>query len=198
MNRVAFDTDFLSLLLHPQAKPPTDAATGKPVIRCPGRIKYLVETLEAGQSRIIIPTPVLAEFLVLAGEAASDYLTEITSHAVFQVAPFDEMAAIESAAMARRAIEAGDKRAGVTAPWQQIKIDRQILAIARTQRCGSLYSSDETISALAKALSYPVIGVSALPIPPPEDRPLPFPKQPSSPGAISGDESVPNEPPHPS
>src|SRR6266446_3919177 len=99
---VAFDTSFLSLLLYPDAKPPLDPSTNKPVERAKERIEHLVESLEKAKEKIIIPTPALSEFLVLAAEAGPDYLAEINISSVFEVADFDTRAAVELAASIKR------------------------------------------------------------------------------------------------
>lgn len=79
---VAFDNSVLCLLLHPGVDIPNDPATGNPVSRAQDRIAYLVEQLRESRSRILIPTPVLAEFLTF---ASADYLEEINSSAHFQI-----------------------------------------------------------------------------------------------------------------
>jgi hypothetical protein len=71
---VATDNSILTLLLHPKARPPMDPATKKPIERLPDRIEKLIEDLEADHERIIIPTPTLSEFLILAGNEASKLL----------------------------------------------------------------------------------------------------------------------------
>src|SRR5579863_485673 len=126
---VAIDSNFLSLLLHPKARAPIDPGTKNPIHRLSDRIEKLIEDWENDQERIIIPTPVLSEFLVLAGSEASAYLDEINVRRMFLVKPFDAMAAIELAAVEVEDRQAGDKRAGVSAPWQKVRFDRQIVAI---------------------------------------------------------------------
>ena len=70
---VLFDATMLSLLFHPGAKAPTDA-DGKLIPRARERVEHLVETLEKSKTKIIIPTPALAELLVLAGAAGPKYI----------------------------------------------------------------------------------------------------------------------------
>ena len=157
---VAFDSVVLGAYLHP------DAAYPKPVDRVPERLKHLVETLEAGHARIIIPTPALSEFLVLAADDAAAYLAELTNSAVFAIEPFDLKAAIEAAESQRRALDTGDKKSGATGTWQKVKVDRQIVAIAKVHGVDELYSDDDDVRRLAKSDSVPVKGVADLPLPP--------------------------------
>ncbi len=99
-----FDTMMLVYLLEPDAKVPLDPATGSPVTDAKARIDLLVETLEARREIIVIPTPVLSEVLVHAGEAVPEYLEILNNTRCFRVESFDQRAAVEPAAMTRDAI----------------------------------------------------------------------------------------------
>jgi predicted nucleic acid-binding protein len=162
---VACDTTFLSLILKPDAKPPLDAATEKPVERVGDRIEKLIEDLQEANERLIIPTPVLAEFLVLADKSGPQYLDTIAGEQVFSVRPFDEKAAIEFAAMELGAKKLGDKRGGSKDSWARVKFDRQIVAIAKANGASRIYSDDEDVRRFAQAVDIEVIGISGLPLP---------------------------------
>jgi hypothetical protein len=123
---VVFDTTTALLALRPGVNPPLDPATGAPVQHAEARISLLVETLAKAHTRIVIPTPVMSELLVHAGAATAELVTRLTRSATFRVMPFDTRAAIELALMTRNAIDDGDKRGGIDAPWNKIKFDRQI------------------------------------------------------------------------
>jgi predicted nucleic acid-binding protein len=163
---VVFDASVLLLLLDPDAKPPNDPATGQPVEHAKARIEYLIATLEPQRTKVIIPTPVLSEVLVRAGDAAPAYLEELNRSARFRIASFDIRAAVELAALTREALEGGDKREGATAPWQKVKVDRQIVAIARTEEAATIYSDDDDVQRFAKRAGIEVIGIAQLPLPP--------------------------------
>jgi hypothetical protein len=156
---VLWDTTILSLALHPDAKYErvTDPAD---------RVKFMLEGLQQRKEGIIIPTPVLAEFLVLTADDAPKYLTEIKETSVFRIQAFDERAAIELADMELKARASGSKRGSATGEWQKIKIDRQIVAIGRVLRVSAIYSTDPDISALATDTNIRVISVENLPLPP--------------------------------
>lgn len=162
---VVFDTSFLSLLLHPDAKPPLDPSTDKPVERAKERIEHLVESLEKAKEKVVIPTPALSEFLVLAAEAGPDYLAEISTSSVFEVADFDTRAAVELAASIRQAKAQGSKKRGSTASWSKIKFDEQIVAIAKVRGADVLYSDDEDLKKCAQRVGIKAVGVSELPKP---------------------------------
>lgn len=93
-------------------------------------------------------------------------MEEINRLAVFRIEPFDTLAAIELAAMTRTALASGDKKGGVDAPWQKVKFDRQIVAIARVTRATAIYSDDKGVIAAAKMLGINTIGLAELPLPP--------------------------------
>lgn len=95
---VVFDTSVLLLLLDPDAGVPLDL-NGDPVTGPKERIEYLVQGLSEAKTAIIIPTPTLSEALVVAGDAADDYLTEIEHSYRFSIEAFDTRAAIEVAVM---------------------------------------------------------------------------------------------------
>src|ERR1017187_6288465 len=138
---VGIDETTLSLILHPKARPPQDPATKKPVDRVEDRIEKLLEDLDADNERIVLPTPALCEFLVLAGKDGPAYLDKIRTMKTFLVKPFDEMAAIELAAIEYEARGKGSKRGGIIAPWTKVKFDRQIARGTRTSDLHNQFGS---------------------------------------------------------
>ena len=145
---VVFDTSILLLLLYPDAKPPLDPVTGTVVEKAADRIKHLVDVLSNAKDKIIIPTPVLSELLVHAGDATNHYLDVLNSQAVFRIAPFDQKAAIEAAIATGDAISRGGIRIDATDPNAtrgKVKFDRQIVAIARTEGATAVYSDDDDV-----------------------------------------------------
>jgi len=70
---VVFDNSIFCLALHPEAKPRSAAD------RVQDRIRYLLEQLRDNKEIVIIPAPVLSEFLVFAGKAAPEYLLKISA-----------------------------------------------------------------------------------------------------------------------
>ncbi len=113
---VVFDSSVLLLVLDPDAKAPTDPATGQFVDKATERIDYLIETLNADGEKIIIPTPVLSEVLVHAGAALQPYLETLNGQAAFRIVPFDQKAAIEAALAMSDAIRRGGHRIDAANP----------------------------------------------------------------------------------
>ncbi len=162
---VLFDATILLLLLDPTLPAPTDAATGKEVTDVGRRINHLVSSLQKDRTKIIIPTPALAEVLTQAERAGADYFTKLHRSAAFRFEPFETRAAIELARMTALAIAGGDKREGLSASWNKVKFDRQIVAIAKVTRVSTVYSDDENLGKLAKAQGLGVTTIGELPLP---------------------------------
>jgi predicted nucleic acid-binding protein len=170
---VSMDTGYLGLLIHPAAKPPIDPATKKPLVRAKDRIEKLVDDLNAASDRVVIPTPVLCEFLVLAENDGQQYLAELFNQPGFYIRPFDQLAAIELAAMELLARGKGGKRipAAASTPWQKVKFDRQIVAISKVHQVHTIYSDDNDVRVLAENIGIKVVPSWELPLPP-SDAPL--------------------------
>lgn len=162
---VGVDSTILSLILHPRARPPIDPSTRKPVERMVDRVEQLLEDLDAEGERLIIPTPVLAEFLVLAGRDGPKYLDEISSRKTFLVRPFDEMAAVELAAQEHEDRSKGDRKGGSSAVWQKVKIDRQIVITVKVNGAKRIYTDDTDMRKQAIKLGMEVISSWELPLP---------------------------------
>ena len=156
---VALDASVLIFFFEKDANAPINPATGEPLERCYDRVNHLISELAANSAKIIIPTPALAEVLVMAGDAGPQWLNEIGKSKHFVVAGFDVLAAVEHAArMADRPkpIQQGKRKA---------KFDDQIIAIARVAGAEVIYSSDEGIRADAGP-GIKVVGVLDLELPP--------------------------------
>ena len=160
-----FDSTTLLYLLDPNAKPPTDAATGQPVRRAMERVDLLLETFKKRGETVLIPTPVLCEVLVGARDAGPRYLKILSNTSRFRIAPFDEVAAVELAEMTRKAPTGEGLRAGANITRARLKFDRQILAIALVQNEKHIYTDDRNMGATAKAAGFTVTETRDLPLP---------------------------------
>ena len=153
---VVLDSSVLLLVLDPTARPPIDPATGQPLDKASQRIEYLIENLTADKEQIVIPTPVLSEVLVHAGDAMTPYLDALNGQAAFRIAPFDQKAAIEAALATSDAIKT------------KIMFDRQIVAIAKAEGAHAVYSDDADIHRFARRAGLDAYRTADLD-PPPED-----------------------------
>lgn len=114
------------------------------------RLDQLLLEAHRDKRRIIIPTPAMAEFLVRAEDASTAAFAALEKKAAVYVAPFDRMAAFECALLDAAALNRGDKRDGSTEPYQKIKIDRQIIAIAKVHAVGLVITEDEGVRKIAQ------------------------------------------------
>lgn len=165
--RVVFDAGILILLLQDGVDAPVDPETKQPITRPKDRVDYLQERLSEEKSKVLIPTPALSEFLVNAGSALEKYVDHISNEALFAVVPFSEMAAIEAAVATyhakqhRKTLDDAEKAA-----WQRVKIDIQILAIAKVSNADVIYTTDKGVITQAEMMTVPAIHLADLPLPP--------------------------------
>jgi predicted nucleic acid-binding protein len=163
---ITVESTTFALLLNPEASPPTDPSTGQPLARAKERVDHLIAELEREGETVLIPTPVLAEVLVKAGDGAPEIVERVLRSSRFKIADFDLRAAVELAAMTRDALASGDKSGGSSSPWQKVKLDRQIIAVARANGSDVIYSDDDGVARFAEALGMRVIKTWQLPLPP--------------------------------
>ena len=167
---IAVDETFLSLIFYPATSPPEDPNTGKSITRLRERIEFLIDGWNAARENIIVPTPVITEFLYLAGDRASDYLAELENNSIFKAADFDKLAAVELAALHNKYAPTKSKRKrrskGKDETWAKINFDRQIVAICKTKDVKLMYSDDNGLRTFAKRNGIEVIGTWELPEPP--------------------------------
>lgn len=126
------------------------------------RLDHLVASLQKQRTAVLIPTPALAEFLVKAGRARESYLQQITNRSAFNLAPFDQRAAIECALLLENAWSR-TQQSRVT--HTKFKFDWQIVSIAASRNATAIYSDDSDIATAANRVSIPVYRTDSLPIP---------------------------------
>jgi hypothetical protein len=127
----------------------------------------MLDELQTKKEQIVIPAPVYAEFLVFAGKDGPAYQEKIKKNSVFRIEPFGELAAIELAMMELTARSSSSKRgSATTSEWQKVKIDRQIVAVAKVCHAVAIYSNDEDVSAHAKDWNIKCVSVTDLPAAP--------------------------------
>lgn len=188
---VVIDATVLLLLVDPSSSPPLDPSTNQPLTECQARIELLVKMLSESKTRILIPSPVLSEVLVVTRrDATTDYLAIITQQHSFQIQPFDTKAAIEVAQLTDDDLASGRELSRVET-YAKLKYDRQIIAIAKVNGCSTIYSDDNGLAAVAKRNGIKTIKTSDLPLPPQDQQGDFFDVQPE-PGAEPGGSSTPH------
>lgn len=162
---VVFDTSILALAFDKNVNLPRDPTTGELLTECPVRIDHLLKGLSKAKTRVLIPTPVMAEYLVRAGVDRDMRLAELTGSRVFVVASFDIRAAVECAA-----IEDADYPRLRFVPESEtkakVKFDRQIIATAIARGATVIYTGDIGLAARAKRNNLGVVMTWELPLPP--------------------------------
>lgn len=153
---ISLDNTILSPLLHPEARFRPNPATNEPAPHSRERIDSMVDMHSAAGDTIIIPAPCLSELLVVVPDLVKA-IDEINRTTVFQIEEFGARAAIELAEMQREAHASGDKRGGVDEAWQKIKLDRQIVATAKTAGARIFYTDDSAQANFARAAGMKVI-----------------------------------------
>lgn len=116
------------------------------------RLEHLFVKVAAAKGRIVIPAPAFAEFLVGVDEAAEEWLNGLERKRTVFVAPFDKRSALECSLIDKAAISKGDKKAGRKEPWQRIKVDRQIVSVARVNGATVLVTNDAGLRAAAAGI----------------------------------------------
>jgi predicted nucleic acid-binding protein len=155
----AIDASVLLLMFDPESGVPLDA-DGEPVDRCKERVDHLVDRLSRSGGRLLVPTPALSELLVGAGAAGPEWMSRLNNKRAIRIVPFDALAAVECAALARDRASRNS-----TSPRAKAKFDEQIVAIAKLHGAVEIYSDDSDIRKLASP-DIAVIGIAELPLPP--------------------------------
>jgi rRNA-processing protein FCF1 len=162
---VVFDTSVLAISLDAGASVPLDPRTSLPIESCRERINHLLAALSANKTRVIIPTPVMAEYIVSGGPDKEKRVAQISGSKAFRVEPFDLRAAVECAL-----IEDADTATGRlldhNATKAKIKFDRQILAVAISRGASTIYTGDAKLASRAKQCGIDSVLTWDLPMPP--------------------------------
>ncbi len=129
------------------------------------KVWHLLDSLDKKKGKIAIPTPAIAEFLVRADQAALGILDALQKKASITIASFDLAAAHENALLDAAAIGRQDKKDGSDEHWQKVKIDRQIVAIAKANGAKLIVSDDAGVRANATRAGIRSLKIDELPIP---------------------------------
>ena len=131
------------------------------------RMKGLLEDIDKSYGTLVIPVQAVGEYIAGAGPAGQVILERLLKNRRIDVASFDHVSATECALMDRAAHASGNKRAplGRNALWQKVKVDRQIVAIAKVLGVDLIVSSDGDIPKIAQSINIRTVAVKDLPLP---------------------------------
>jgi predicted nucleic acid-binding protein len=165
-SKIAVDANFLVALVDPNLSADDRA-----------RLDHFVASVDRAKCQIVIPMPALAEFLVGADSAGLEAINKLERKAYIDLAPFDRAAAFECAQIDRAALggrtatpklnvkSPNTKKDGVRASWQQIKIDRQIVAIAKARGAQWILSGDSSVRGNALRVGIQAFTIAELDLP---------------------------------
>lgn len=159
--KVVLDTSVLVYLINPNAPAPLDPSTGKHVTHCQQRIEGLLEDLDESDVQLVVPTPVLSELLIRAGDRQIEVLAALSNKKPVQMLPFDQAAAVENAQLRRTSLS---KKARSESK-KEVSFDLQILAIARVARAKMILSDDVNLRKRARQAGMEVHGIADLGLP---------------------------------
>ena len=140
--RIIFDTNILvqAMTGMKDGCKLSDPKNGLEIPDPKRRIEALIDMVESSGGSIIIPTPVLAEYLVGIDKGDhQNHLRLIQRKSCFEIASFDEIAAIECAQMPSikelKAMMKSDTA-------NKVKFDRQIISIAKSLNVDEIWTHD--------------------------------------------------------
>ncbi|WP_145752247.1 hypothetical protein [Nitrospirillum amazonense] len=163
---ITLDTSVFTYMLDPKSAPPIDPGTGQLVTNASGRVQLFISELAKQRTKILIPTPVLAETLARTGAAAPSYLEAIRRMAVFKIENFDDRAAIETSLIMGLHWKGRMQALREHVSRHRVKFDLQIVATAAVHRSTEILSDDAGVKAMASLANIPCRGIADLPEPP--------------------------------
>lgn len=112
------------------------------------RSKALLDHIERNGGTIVIPTPVLAEYLLgIDGESNKHaHVNLISSMNCFEILSFEEIASIECSMLpSKQEFKQFIKQLNSNETANKIRFDRQIIAIAKANGITEIWSSDSQV-----------------------------------------------------
>ncbi|WP_446471080.1 type II toxin-antitoxin system VapC family toxin [Xenorhabdus stockiae] len=109
------------------------------------RAEALLDQIEANGDVIVIPTPVLAEYLlgVIGHNEQEKHIIMIEKMSCFEILPFEEISALECAQLPT--LKELREMIGKDITASKIKFDRQIVAIAKAFNINEVWTHDSQV-----------------------------------------------------
>ena len=121
--------------------------------------------LHKSKTPILIPTPVLAEYLVGVGPNKDEYINRFFSSKNFEFGAFDVRAAIELSMLIDQDLQ-GDKKLDANTTKAKVKFDRQIVSIAKSRGADRIYTDDDKLAKFAQRNGIAAVMTWEIPLPP--------------------------------
>lgn len=162
--RLLVDNNILIQILAPNATGLRDPDSDEELDYIAERAIEFVAQVESKGAVIVIPAPVLSEFLIgIEKEKFQEFLDILNGNACFELADFDTAAAIECAQLPDR------KELAQISPREvasKLKYDRQIVSIALAANVGEIWSHDKSLRKLAVFKGLTVKSLVDIKVPP--------------------------------
>lgn len=129
------------------------------------RMNGLVSELSRKKETIGIPAQVWAEFLETASQEEAEESVKLFKSNAFSLLAYDMRCAIETAEVARQGQTVRKSTKGPKRDRQAVKVDWQIIAIAKVNQARLLLSNDGPMAAEAIRQGLNCMKISELPIP---------------------------------
>lgn len=174
---IVVDANFLILLLDPQG-------AMDHLDRGRERVEFFTQELGRTKEEIVIPAPVVAELVAGRLDRIEEIVSLLQRNRSFIVRPFDQVVAIETGEMIRRAVDRtpeGQRPPG----WKAaMKYDAMIAATAKVWRARAICTDDKGLPNYLAGTKIEIIKLDELPYPPEDpQRQIPFDEEDSSPGS---------------
>ena len=142
-----------------------DPATDLPITEWKTRIEFLLKELERNNQRILLPTPVIAEFLVKAGPCRAQYVDRFQNSRHFAIGDFNILSAVELSMLVDPDLNSLKAMDAILSK-AKIRFDRQIIAIAKVEGATRLYADDRGLAHFAERNGFEIVLSADLPWPP--------------------------------
>ncbi len=117
------------------------------------RTAQFLESLDSKKFRVIVPMPVVAEFLIGAEDRDHPAILQ-TLQERFILAPFDALAALATARIRKKNIESNliaiVREEMPEMPRLQISVDHMIIGIAKANQAECIYTHDKALKRFAE------------------------------------------------
>lgn len=164
---ISIDTNILIAPFAKDEDVPPCVKTGEKIPYSPERTRHFLRDCEKNNIRILLPAPVIAEFLVCSTDCTEELRKLLTLSSTLTAVPFDQRAAYEHAEITREAIASKNgKTMGIPESWQKIKFDRQIVAISKALGAQEIYCADKKLAKHAELCGLSVKSFSDMDLPP--------------------------------
>jgi predicted nucleic acid-binding protein len=152
---IVVDSNFLILLLAPDAMPHIDAGRS--------RVEFFIEELGKRKEEIVIPAPVIAEIAAGRIDRIEEIVETLLRNRAFSIHPFDQVTAIEAGYLIKRARDRIPEAQRLPGWKVAMKYDAMIAATARVRRATAICTDDDGLAQHVQGTEITVLKITDLP-----------------------------------